>query len=449
MEQKSRGSRRLARLPRQSSAPWQQIPWRTLALPVALVAVVVAMSLAAGGKQGPKDAEVAAGTEVTLSRTLSCVHDAGRSSLRLGTVPAASAGYTVASGQPGRVVFSPQAAASGYATQWATGKGWLAARACPTPTDDWWFVGAGAGISHRSVLTLDNPRSNDANVTIAVYGPRGQVEAPGLSGLLVPAGQSLRVDLEAIAPALGDLTVHVSAIRGLVAASVWEKWAESPVEKPVSSWVPAAVAPTTRLQLIGLPTKLSHGTLLLTNPATTITTVRLRIVNGTAAFAPTSHQLLTLAPQSTTAVGIDDLIKRGVAAVELSSSAPITAGLRSVRGNVEAYAAPAMRIGAQSTLGLPTRVPASLVLTADMASSVEVMAVDSHGKVVLARTVTIAANITTTVPLPATATALRLVGDRRSSVSGAVIVEKNGMAVLGLVPTATAANVPAVVAQPY
>lgn len=449
MVQRSSGSRRLVRLPSQPSAPRQQRPWRAAALPIALVAIVVAMSLAAGGKQAPRETAPTLGTEITLSRTLSCIRDAGSSSDRIGTVPAGSAGYTLPSGQPGRVLFEPKAAASGYAAQWATGKGWLAARACPAPADDWWFVGAGAGISHRSVLTLDNPRSNDANVTIAVYGPKGQVEAPGLSGLLVPAGQSLRLDLESVAPALGDLTVHVSVIRGLVAASMWETWAESPIVKPVASWVPAAAAPSAQLELIGVPNKLSHGTLLVTNPAPTVATVKLKVVNGTATFAPTSHQVLTIPPESTYAVRIDDLFNRGIDALQISSNNPVTAGLRLVRGNVEAYAAPAVRIGAQSTLGLPTRVPASVVLTASAATSVAVTAVDSHGTVVLTRTIAIGANTTSTLALPITATAVRVVGDRLSSATGAVIVDANGMAVVGLVPTATAANVPAVVAQPY
>lgn len=449
MEQRSSGSRRLARRPSRASAPWGHVSWRSAALPLGLVVIVLAMSLAASGRQAPKDFEPSAGTEITLSRTLSCVPDAGRSSTRIGTVPTGSSGYAVSAGQPGRVIFAPQAAASGYATQWASGKGWLAARACPTPADDWWFVGAGAGISHRSVLTLDNPRTNDANVTIAVYGPNGRVEAPGLSGLLVPAGQSLRLDLESIAPALGDLTVHVSAIRGLVAASMWERWAASPVAKSVSSWVPAALAPATQLQLLGVPKSLGHGTLLVTNAAATSVTVKLKVVNGIATFTPTAHQVLTIPPETTSSVPIDDLIRRGVGGIELSSPTPITAALRSVRGDVEAYAAPALRIGAQSTIGLPTSVPASLVLSATAAARVEIMAVDAHGKVVLATTVAIPANATTALALPAATAAVRLVGDRRSSASGAVILDKSGIAVLGLVPTATAANVPAVVAQPY
>lgn len=448
MTERSSGPRRRAGGSGQTIS-WPQIPWSLVALPVALVIVVVAMSLAASGRQAPKDTEPGAGTEITLSRTLSCVRDVSPSLTRIGTVPAGSTGYTMPSGQSGRVVFDSTAAASGYGAQWATSKGWFAARACPTPADDWWFVGAGAGITHRSILTLDNPRTNDANVTIVVYGPQGQVEAPGLSGLLVPAGQSVRLDLESIAPALGDLSVHISAIRGLVAASMWERWAASPIVKPVAAWVPAAVAPTSQVQLIGLPSKLNHGTLLITNPAATSTVVKLKVVNGAATFAPARHQVLTIPPLSTYAVGIDDLLKVGVGAIQLSSSSPVTAGLRSVRGNVEAYAAPAQRIGAQSTLGLPSKVPATLVLTATSTTTMDVMAVDAGGKVVLSKTLTIPGNTTVTLALPATAAALRLVGDRRASASGAVIVDKNGMAVLGLIPTATAAKVPAVIAQPY
>lgn len=449
MSQKSTGSRRLTR-PSSGSGSWRPpIPWRSLALPVALVAIVVAMSLAANGQQAPKDVEPRTGTAITLSRTLSCVRDASPSTAQIGTVPAGSTGYALASGQTGRVIFEPKAAASGYATQWAVGKGWLAARSCPTPGDDWWFVGAGAGISHRSVLTLDNPRSNDANVTIAVYGPSGQVDAPGLAGLLVPAGQSLRLDLEAVAPALGDLTVHISSIRGLVAASMWEQWAASPVVRPVSAWVPAAVAPASQLQLVGLPSRLSHATLLVTNPGATIAVVRLKAVNAAATFTPAKHPLLTIPPQSTYAVGIDDLLKVGAGSIQVSSSSPVTAGLRSVRGNAEAYAAPGLRIGAQSTIGLPGGAPASLMLTVQAAASVVVTAIDSRGKVILTRTVAIPAGTTATVGLPASAVALRLVGDRRSTAMGAVIVDKNGIAVLGLVPTATAATVPVVVAEPY
>lgn len=444
MTERSNGSRRLAR---PAGGTWiPQIPLMSAVLAVALVAIVVAMSLATNGKQAPRSTEPSSGSAITLSRTLSCVQDAGKSSSRIGTVPAGSTGYSESSG---RVVFEPGAAASGYATQWATGKGWLAARSCPEPADDWWFVGAGAGISHRSVLTLDNPRSNDANVTIAVYGPHGQVEAPGLSGLLVPAGQSLRLDLEAVAPSLGDLTVHISAIRGLVAASMWEQWAASPVLKPVPSWVPPAMAPASQLELIGLPNKLNHGTLLVTNPATTSTVVRLRVVTGAATFAPASHQVLTIPPQTSYTVGIDDLLKVGVGAIQLSSSSPVTAGLRSVRGNLEAYAAPAQRIGAQSTLGLPGDIPTALALTATTTTSVGLTAIDAHGTVILSRTVTMPANTTVTVALPSTATALRVTGDRRSITSGAVILDKTGLAVLGLVPTANAAKVPAVVAQPY
>ena len=438
-----------ARRAKRTLMSWPQISWRSAALPVVLVAIVVAMSIAAQGSQAPKDVEPSVGTAITLSRTLSCVRDAGKSSMRIGTVPAGSTGYSEPSGQPGRVTFEPTAAASGYAAQWATAKGWLAARSCPSPADDWWFVGAGAGISHRSVLTLDNPRSNDANVTIVVYGPQGQVEAPGLSGLLVPAGQSLRLDLESIAPSLGDLTVHVSAIRGLVAASMWEKWAASPVAKPVSSWVPAAAAPSSQQELIGVPAKLSHGTLLVANPSSASAVVRLKVVNGSATFAPSSQQTVTVPPQSTSAVGIDGLLKVGVGAIQLSSSSPITAGLRSIRGGLEAYGAQAPRLGAQSTLGLPSGGGATLVLTAQAVAHIEVMVVDARGKVVLTKTVDVAANTTATLALPSTAAALRLVGDRHDTTSGAVIIDRNGIAVLGLVPTATAANVPAVVAQPY
>jgi hypothetical protein len=415
---------------------------------VGLVLIVLAMSLAAGGKQQPSYSEPVAGTAVTLSRMLSCVPDSKKAAVRIGTVPARTSGYSV-DRRPGRIVFSPDAAASGYASQWVSASGWRAARGCPSPADDWWFVGAGAGISHRSVLTLDNPRANDANVTIAVYGPRGQVEAPGLGGLLVPAGKSLRLDLETIAPSLGDLTVHISAIRGLVAASMWERWALSPLSKPVSSWVPAASTPAQDVQVIGVPRKLSHGTLLVTNPNATTAVVHIKVVSAAATFTPTAHQSVTVPPATTAAVPIDDVLKTGLGSIELESSRPITAGLRSIRGNAEAYATPATRIGTQTTAGLPGGVGANLILTAPTSSRVFVLAIDKGGRTILDKPVVLAGGRIVTLRLPSTATAVRVSEDRHGTASGALILDRSGIAIIALVPTANAARVPAVVARPY
>lgn len=425
---------------------------RNLALSVALVVTVVVASVLAAGKQQPRAVEVNSSTAVTLSRTLSCVRDTSPSSVssvRIGTVPAGPSGGNVTATQAGRVVFAPQAAASGYGVQWASSKTWFAARSCPSPADDWWFVGAGAGISHRSILTLDNPRSNDANVTVAVYGPKGQVDAPGLSGLRVPAGQSLRIDLETVAPALGDLSVHVSAIRGLVAASMWEQWAQSALAKSVWSWVPSAPLPAHQVALIGVPGKLSHATLFVTNRSSSSAVVNLKVVSGAATFTPTKHPTFTVPPDSTSAIALDDLLKVGIGGLELSSSAPITAGLRSVRGNVESYAAPAERIGAQSTVGLPGAASATLTLASPTASSVTVTAIDARGTVVLQKALALPASRTVSLALPKTAAALSLTSDRRSAIVGAVILDNGHIAVLGLVPTANAARVPAVIARPY
>lgn len=426
-----------------------RMPSRAAGVPAVLVLVVVVASLLAHGKQGPRQTEASRSTPVTLSRTLSCVPDTAGASTRIGTVPASTSGYTTLAGKAGRVVFSPQAAASGYGVQWAATKGWFAARSCPTPGDDWWFVGAGAGISHRSVLTLDNPRSNDANVTIAVYGPHGQVDAPGLSGLLVPAGQSLRIDLESVAPALADLSVHVSTIRGLVAASMWERWAQSAISKPVSSWVPTAPQPGREVQVIGVPSKVSRATVLIANPSSTSALVNLKIVNGAATFTPTKHQAITVPPDSTSAVPIDDLLKVGVGGIQLSSSTPVTAGLRAVRGNLESYAAAGLRIGAESTLGLPGGIPASLTLSAPTAQRITLTAIDARGAVVVNKIVAVPAGRTVSVTLPKSAAALRVAADRHSEVTGAVVVDNGRIAVLGLVPTANAARVPAVTARPY
>lgn len=416
------------------------------------MALVLGASLIAHGHSvGP--APIAKGvTSVTLSRSLSCVSDAPGAAQRIGTVPAGTTGYSTASGQPGRVTFQPAVADKGYATQWAAGHGWLAARACPEPADDWWFVGVGAGISHRSYLTLDNPRTSDANVTITVYGPQGQVQAPGLNNLLVPAGQSLRLDLESVAPALGDLAVHVNVVRGLVAASTWETWALSPVTPTVSSWVPPAPALATRVQVVGVPANLTAATLMVTNPNVSSVVVNLRVTTGSATFTPASHPSVTVPPGSTKPVDLTDLLKLGIGAVTVTSpsaASPITAGLRVVRGNTETYATTGLHIGAQSTAGLPDGFPASVLLTSLTAASMDLTAIDSKGAVLLTKNLAVPAAGLMSVSLPPGTAALALVGPADAGVSGSVIIDNGSMALIGLSPTATAAIVPPVVQQPY
>jgi hypothetical protein len=88
------------------------------------------------------------------------------------------------------------------------------------------------------VLTLSNPRANQAVLDIDVYGTGGPVDSPGLHGITVPAGGAKVVDLAKVAPAVGELAVNVVASRGLVAISAADRFAPGVVGKAVQEWLP-------------------------------------------------------------------------------------------------------------------------------------------------------------------------------------------------------------------
>lgn len=451
------GSRRLTPSPRsvasrsRESRPARSFEPKQIVLPILLVAIVVAATVLAHLKVHHTQ-ETGADTAVALTRTLSCVQDFRAAKSQTGTVPVSQQGVET-SGD--RVTFAPAQAASGYAVQSATGKTrratWLAGRACPSLGDDWWFVGVGSSVQHDSVLTLDNPEPVDATFDVTVYGPSGPIEIPG-GFPPVPAGTSRAFDLANYIAASTkqfpnpDLSIHVTVTRGLVAASMRDKtWALTSRVAPSQQWVPSASAPSKRIQLMTVPGVIGSGTsLVVANPGSAVAVVSVKAINTEATFTPTSYNTLSIPPGETMAFPLGNLRKVAISSLVLTSKVRITATLRSVQGTAEAYAVPAQPIGAESTAGIPVGIPATLQLTADRTSSVTLLIIDAHGATVKTQVIRVAAGRVTAVPLPKNGVALRLAADRRSSVMAAVSLSKGGIAMIGMVPTANVARVPAV-----
>ena len=426
--------------------------WRPALVPVILVLIVLVASLAAQGHDHRK-APLQGDEATALSRTLSCVRDVPGSSSRVGTVPQRSSGYSV---EGPRATFPPEAASDGYGTQWSSGKrgntSWLAARACPALSGDWWFVGAGSSQQHHSVLTLDNPQSVDATFALTIYGPNGRITVPGGNALLVPAGTTRRWHLNRIAAtAGGDLTVRVKVTRGLLAASMWDTWSLTPGYAPVHQWIPSSRGPAKRVQLLGMPGRFTPGSsLLITNHDVDVSAVvKVRAINGSATFTPTKHAVVNVPPASTIAVPVGGLRKTAIDSLVLTSTHRITAGLRQARDGAEAYAVPARRLGAKSVVGLPAGVAARLVLTAARTTPVQVTALNAKGATLMSKSVAVPAGKTLKITMPPKAVALSVTSESDSTVTAAVALTRKGIAVLRMVPTANEAKVPVVVPQNY
>lgn len=95
-----------------------------------------------------------------------------------------------------------------------------AAAACQQPGNDFWIVGANTTIGRTSVLNLSNASGTPATVSLDLYGAKGQIQAAGSRGLLVPPGTTRSLVLAGLAAGESQLAVHVRSTGGPVAPNI-------------------------------------------------------------------------------------------------------------------------------------------------------------------------------------------------------------------------------------
>ncbi|MGH3411989.1 MAG: DUF5719 family protein [Marmoricola sp.] len=330
------------------------------------VAVVTAAALVCAGSAGtPITRQQPATRASATGRVLSCPGGLSGARARVGSVGQAPGTLSVG-GKPvhgstsvdithaaARVQAGAPMTPHSYAVRSATGSDWLAVAPCPEPRSNWWFVGAGGSHVHGGVLQLENPRGGRAVVGIHVLGPHGQVKAPGLQDVQVPSGHSVRLNLAKVAPAVGDLAVHVVASRGLVSASVAEHWAPDFITRPSSEWVPGQPGAGRSLTLAGLTPHADKATLLVANPSATEAVTHLSVVGRSGTFTPTSHGTVNVPPGRVVPVSLDRVLRSGPAAVRVRSQVAVTATVRSVAGTDQDYATASGPVGAHALAGVP------------------------------------------------------------------------------------------------
>jgi hypothetical protein len=332
-----------------------------------------------------------------------------------------------------------------FAGQESRTKDWLAWLPCPEPRARWWFVGAGAAtVTHDTVLTISNPRANQAVLDIDVFGAGGPVDSPGLHGITVPAGGAKVVDLAKVAPAVGELAVNVVASRGLVAISAADRFAPGVVGKAVQEWLPGQSLPATAITLAGLPAKPDHATLDVVNPRKVEALVSLEVVGATGTFAPKDLPTLTVPPQSVLTTSITSVFNGDPLAIRVTSARPVTAAVRTVTGGDVAFATGVQPIRGATALAVP-RGKGQLVLSSvGRASSVELTAFDVDGRQLLVRTVPVPQASSVATSLPAGTRYLRLLATSATAVAGFVVSDGSGVASAGVVPAIRSVLLPVV-----
>jgi len=96
----------------------------------------------------------------------------------------------------------------------------LAATVCAEPSSSAWLVGGAMSLGRTTLLVLVNPTGVAAEVSVQMWGETGEVSAPGMDGIGVPAHGRRVLSLAGFAPGLASPVVHVEARGGQVLAAL-------------------------------------------------------------------------------------------------------------------------------------------------------------------------------------------------------------------------------------
>ena len=374
---------------------------------VALLAVLVTVAaLGLAGRAGlPAPATVnAAGAPTEVDRTVACPGGLPSATLETGTPGQGSISsrpLPESSPRPRTLVTPAEAARAAAATQVATSPRWLATTPCVEPRSDWWFVGAGGSGPHASSVLVANPRSGGAVVDIDVYGPKGIVEAPGLRGVIVPPRSTTALELSQVAPATGDLAVHVTTSQGLVSVSTTDALVPGTIGRPLREWVSPQPAAAKDLTLTGLPSKPSTATLLVANPGEVDALVRVEVVGAKGSFSPRSGATVQVPPGTVRPLPLTAVFDGRPLAVHLESDHPVAATVRSIGAGDEAYAGAADVPAEGAVLGVPSGVTGEVrVSSRTAAGSLTVTSYGEKGGRLGTTTVKVPAGATAGTALP-------------------------------------------------
>lgn len=303
----------------------------------------------------------------------------------------------------------------------------MAATECVLPRSDYWITGLGAGAEHATVLELGNPDAGPAVADITVWGRTGELDVPTLRGITVPGGESQLLDLAEVLPRRDELAIHVEVSRGRMAAAALDEIPALGSRPATASWLPAVLEPDTEQLLLGLVGGEGTDTLVVSNPGADEARVQLRIVTEDAAFVPEGQQEIRVSPESVETITLTETlraqVRAGALALQVTSTAPVTAALRSVVGD-DLVHAPSVIGTASPVTALVPDGDARLVLARAGGAGVAVVSAYGDGELLAEERVELADGSGGTVNLPEGTDLVRVV-PRRTDVAASVVVTSN------------------------
>ncbi len=171
----------------------------------------------------------------------------------------------------------------------------LSVAECIAPSRSSWLVGGSTEVGRTTWIVLSNAGAVDATVNLQVWGDTGEVDAPGLTGIIVAAGTQRIVPLAGFTVDQASTVVAVESTGGSVAATLQHSVVRGLDPGGVTIVTPQN-APAERLVIPALP--VINGELVLERSSSDGGTDALTAVRMLAPGDTSAQVTLTLVPQS-------------------------------------------------------------------------------------------------------------------------------------------------------
>ena len=237
--------------------------------------------------------------------------------------------------------------------------------------------------------------------------------------------------------------MHTS--RGRLAAHVIDSYDELGAGATGQDWLPAQAEPATTNLLLGLTKGVGERTLVLANPGVDEVRATITVVTPTSTFAPTGVDPVRVAPDSTEAVSLDDVMaqaaKDGAIGLLVESDGPVTTSLRQFAGADLSLLAATPAVAEAAAVVVPAGPKHLLLAGAEAAGAATVTSYSARGKPLDQQEVQLGPDAGGDLTLPDDAV-LVTVTPQGTSVRAAVLLGGTGAAVVpvrqlvltGLVP---------------
>jgi hypothetical protein len=239
---------------------------------------------------------------------------------------ATAAGVPTGAARGGVMIQASGSMAQGLEAEQTTAGG-LAAAQCQGPGTDFWFVGPGQKSVADIQLYLMNTDAQAADATVSALTDSGPIIGSTDAGIEVPPDGLVVQSLATLLKGSSVVALNVTTSVGQVVAALLETSSGS---EP-GAWLPDAQPPATSQVLPGLPGTPGGRELYVAVPGVGNAQIKVTAVTERGSYQPTGGSGIDLPGGSAVAVALPSLA--GIpAAIQISSSVPVTASMSAPGG---------------------------------------------------------------------------------------------------------------------